>query len=603
MATSTDDFQHMKRFLFPTLFAIVAAAAPFLTNCSQSRPQEADLVLLYTTDVHGACLPYDFSRGHEARFSLSNVSSYVQQERAQHPDAVMLFDTGDYLQGQPSIYYHNFVDTTTTHIVAQVANYMGYDALGIGNHDIEAGEAVYEKRMPIDCQMPLLCANAIDTRTGKPMFHPYTIVERQGIRVAVLGMITPNVPAWLPQALWPNLEFQDMTECAAHWLPIIQKEEKPDLIVGLFHSGGDYTTNGNTLDSYKNENGGIPAATKVPGFDIILLGHDHELRQTHIVNVAGDTVHVLDARSAASCVGRADIHLTWQGNGYCKQITTAIVPMDDVTPDSAFNATFAEQINTINHYIEAPLGTLTGALQASPSLFGPSEFMDFIHDVQLWATGADVSFAGLLSAHAVVEPGTLTMRHLFTLYKYENLMYKLSMTGDEIRQYLEYGYSKQFAVMKSAKDHLLAYVFDADGNIQRNSYGARTVTPTFNYTSAAGIRYTVDVSRPVGSRVQIHSMTDGTPFDPAKRYVVAVNSYQASGGGGFLPDGLGWDKATIAERTMTTTTKDVRSYVADYIKHHGTIRPHLRNEWQVIPHAWWKEGSKKDMKLMNPNMR
>ena len=182
-------------------------------------------------------------------------------------------------------------------------------------------------------------------------------------------------------------------------------------------------------------------------------------------------------------------------------------------------------------------------------------------------------------------------------------MYKLSMTGDEIRQYLEYGYSKQFAVMKSAKDHLLAYVFDADGNIQRNSYGARTVTPTFNYTSAAGIRYTIDVSRPVGSRVQIHSMTDGTPFDPTKRYVVAVNSYQASGGGGFLPDGLGWDKATIAERTMTTTTKDVRSYVADYIKHHGTIRPHLRNEWQVIPHAWWKEGSKKDMKLMNPDMR
>lgn len=136
------------------------------TSCSKpQRPAETDLVVLYTTDVHGACLPFDFKRNAPAHVSLANVATYVNEVRKQMPDGVMLFDTGDFLQGQPSIYYSNYVDTTDTHIVADTYNYLGYDALGVGNHDIETGEDVYVRRLPSQFRMPWLCANAIDQRT------------------------------------------------------------------------------------------------------------------------------------------------------------------------------------------------------------------------------------------------------------------------------------------------------------------------------------------------------------------------------------------------------------------------------------------------------
>lgn len=451
--------------------------------------------------------------------------------------------------------------------------------------------------------MPWLCANAIDTRTGCPMFTPYTVIRRQGLRIAVLGMITPNIAAWLPRSLWPNLEFQDMVECAAHWVPIIQEREHPDLLIGLFHSGGDYTAGGADIDTYKNENGGVPAAIRVPGFDLILLGHDHQPRRFTVVNVVGDTVHVLDAQTQAATVGRADIHLTRSGGRYEKSITTTLVQMDTVEADTAFVAAFADDVRRVNEYVDRQLGTLTAPLEAEAGLVGPSAFMDFIHDAQLWATGADISFASVLSAHAVVPAGTLTMRHLFTLYKYENMMCRLRMTGDEVRRFLEHGFGQQFNTMRDATDHLLAFRFDSTGEIQHGAYGPELAAPTFNYTSAAGIRYVVNVRRPVGERVRILAMSDGRAFHADSTYVVAINSYQACGGGGFIPVGLGWNAATVAARTVATPPRDVRSLVADYIAHVQEVQPRVRGDWDVVPHEWWQRGARRDLQLLNPHQR
>ena len=584
--------------------SVILMATLCLTAC-QSRPEQADLVLLYTTDVHGACLHYDIKHDRPASVSMANVCTYVQAERMAHPDAVMLFDTGDFLQGQPSVYYYNYVDTVSPHIVPSIFNYLGYDAVGMGNHDIETGESVYYDRLPSQFDMPILCANAIDQRTGQPMFQPYTVIERQGIRVAVLGMITPNIAAWLPKQLWPNLEFQDMVECAQHWVPIIQQREHPDLLVGLFHSGSDYTINGNELDTYMNENGGIPAAIKVPGFDIVLCGHDHQVNISTVVNVAGDTVQVLDAKTQAAMVGRADIHLTLnpETGTYRKQITTSLAEMKDYEPDSTFCQRYQYAVDAVNDHVNNPIGQLSATLYGQTSLFGPSEFMDFIHDVQLWATDADISLASVLSPHDTIRAGNLTMRQLFSLYKYENLLFKIRMTGAEVQKFLEFGFGRQFNVMQSPSDHLLAFRQNENGQIETNTFGPRYVTPTFNYTSAAGIRYTLDVSKPQGQRLSIHSMSDGSPFDPEHEYTVAINSYQASGGGDFIPVGLGWSKEELESRIIMAEPKDVRRYVSDYIQAQDTIVPHLRGDWEVIPHDWWLKGMATDKRFINANQR
>lgn len=584
---------------YPSLLAM----SMLLASCAAPKPEEADLVLLFTTDLHGACLPFDFKQNAPAKNSLANVCTYVSQQRAEHPDAVMLFDTGDFLQGQPSIYYYNFVDTTSTHIMPRLFNYMRYDAVGVGNHDIEPGEDVYGRRLPGQFDMPWLCANAIDQRTGEPMFQPYSVIERQGVKIAVLGMITPNIHAWLPKTLWPNLEFEDMVECARKWVPIIQQKEQPDMLIGLFHAGGDYTVDGADLDTPFNENGAVPAAIKVPGFDIVLCGHDHQPRQFMVENVAGDSVLVLDAHTAARLVGRADIHLQLVDGKYQKQIKAELVSMDEVEPDAEFCAIFQPVIDEVNQYVDAPIGELTDTLYGEPSLYGPSEFQDFIHEAQLWATGADISFAAVLAPHDIIPAGPLTMRQLFTLYKYENQLFTLSMTGQNVKDYLEYGFARQFNVMTSANDHLLAYKKDANGKIERNAFGPASVTPTFNYTCAAGVRYTLDVSKPVGERVSIISMSDGSAFDLAATYKVAVNSYQASGGGGFIPHGLGWDDATLHSHIINASPKDVRRYIAEYILQIHTITPQLRGDWEILPTEWWQKGMEKDKKFSNPNQR
>lgn len=560
---------------------LIATAACMMTACN-NKPQEADLVLLYTTDVHGQCLHYDFNRNMPAQTSLANVSTYLKEQRAANPDAVMLFDTGDFLQGQPSMYYYNYIDTVSTHVYTEIFKYLGYDAIGMGNHDIETGEPCYGSRLPREFRqagLPWICANAIDVRTGKPMFQPYLIIERQGLRIAILGMITPNIAAWLPRQLWEHLEFQDMVECAQEWVPRILKDEKPDLMVGLFHAGGDYTADGNTMDTYKNENGSVPVAVKVPGFDIVLCGHDHRKRQFNVANVNGDSVVIMDANTRATVVGRADIHLSRNSDGtYSKQITTSLVPMDSVNVDQDFCQRFQPAVDVVNKYVDSEVGRLTGALLGRPSLVGPSLFIDLIHNVQLWATGADISMASVLSPNDNVQPGTVTMRTLFTLYKYENKLFSLRMTGAEVKKYLEFGFDRQFNTL-DPKD--IAKYRRFDKNV--TPLLAAGKTPTFNYTCAAGIKYTLDLTKPEGSKVEILSMSDGTPFDENKEYVVAVNSYQASGGGQFIPVGLGWDEATLAEHTVLASDLDVRYYVAEYFRKNSPIVPALRGDWQIIP--------------------
>ncbi|MBE6332100.1 MAG: bifunctional metallophosphatase/5'-nucleotidase [Bacteroidales bacterium] len=577
----------MKKYLY------IAAAALALVACNNTKPAEADLVVLYTTDVHGACLGYDFKRARPDKTSLANASTYYQKVRSENPGKVILLDTGDFLQGQPSLYYHNFVDTVSPHIVPRIYNYLQYDAIGVGNHDIEPGDALYERRLPSEFNMPWICANAIDTRTGQPMFQPYVVLNREGLRIAVLGMVTPHIPYWLPKTMWPNLRFDDMVDCARKWVPIIRQKENPDLLIALFHSGYDFSKNGRDFDSRCNENGSVPAIVKVPGFDLCLIGHDHETRLTTVRNAKGDTVPLIDAGVNAYHVGRADIHFTRRSDGtYDKTIRTSLVNTIDYPVDTAYVAHFQNAIDSIKRFVESPVGEITTDLVGIDGLIGPSTFEDFIHEAQLWATKADISLHPVLSPNEVIHAGTITMGDLFAIYKYENLLYTIQMTADEVRQYLEHGYNMQFNSMKSPNDHIMNF---EPGD---NARGLKLSGFTFNYTSAAGIRYEVDVSKMPGSRVRLISMADGSPINPEKLYRVAINSYQYSGGGNFVPLGLHWSREKLQSRTIDVTPIDMRRYLKLYIQAFGPITPHLLGNWKVVPEDWYRVARERDMEIL-----
>jgi len=282
-----------------SLLTIKLLLIMLLVSCSGTGNKS--ISILETTDVHGVILPYDYIEKEKLNASLASSFTYIRQIR-EKKDETILLDNGDNLQGQPEVYYYNFIDTVSPHFCAEVMNYMGYDAGTVGNHDVEAGHAVYD-RLVKEYNFPLLAANAIDIKTGKPYFKPYHIIVKEGIKIAVFGLVTPAIPNWLPQKLYAGIEFKDMVETAKLWMPVILNE-KPDLVVGLFHSGWDRSREEFQKSDPLNENSSAAVAYNVPGFDIIFNGHDHKLANEKFVNSAGDTVQILNGGSRSENIAQ-----------------------------------------------------------------------------------------------------------------------------------------------------------------------------------------------------------------------------------------------------------------------------------------------------------
>ena len=209
----------MKRIALVLCIALLS-----LSVFAQTGPAEKSVTLTFieTSDIHGAIYPYDFVNAKPMATSLAQVASLIAEERAANPNVVLL-DNGDSLQGQPTVYYYNFEKTAGPHIWSQALNFLKYDAIGVGNHDIEAGHTVYDKLYE-ETQAAVLCANAVKP-DGSPYFTPYSIVEKGGVKIAILGLVSPKIPDWLPPQFWTGMEFEDMVESAKKWVPIIQEKE------------------------------------------------------------------------------------------------------------------------------------------------------------------------------------------------------------------------------------------------------------------------------------------------------------------------------------------------------------------------------------------
>jgi 2',3'-cyclic-nucleotide 2'-phosphodiesterase / 3'-nucleotidase len=554
-----------------------------LVSCSGTSRKS--ITIFETTDIHGVILPYDFIEKQKLNASLASSSAIIKKSRLEK-DATFLLDNGDNIQGQPEVYYYNFIDTLSPHFMAEAFNYMQYDAGTVGNHDIEAGHAVYD-RLVKSYNFPLLAANAIDVTTGKPYFKPYTIIEKNGVKIAVMGLITPAIPTWLPPELYKGMEFRDMVETAKIWMPVILNE-KPDLVVGLFHSGWDKSATDEKSNDNTYENGSAAVAYNVPGFDVIFTGHDHKLANEKFVNSAGDTVLILNGGSRSEKLAQADITFSSKKikGKLQRKITGKIINVADFIPDPEFIAKFTPQNEKVNEYVNRVIGNSSVTISSRESYFGSSPFIDMIHSIQLEITGADISFAAPLTFDVEISKGTITVGDMFKLYRFENMLYTMTLSGEEIHKYLEFSYSGWLNTMKGPGDVMLKFRTGKDGKPVLTNGKAFFRNQSYNFDSAAGIDYTVDVSKPEGSRVVIKGFSNGSPFDYNKNYKVAVNSYRGNGGGGHFTEGAGLSKEELRSRLLSSTDRDLRYYILKSIEQKKTVNPEPLNNWKIIPEKW-----------------
>ena len=563
----------------------------FLTGAVLAQDKIVKLKIVETSDIHGNYYPYDFILRHEAAGSLARVYEFVQKERETYKDNLLLLDNGDILQGQPCAYYYNYIDTISPHLAAEVLNYMKYNAGNMGNHDVETGRAVFD-RWAGDCNFPILGANIIDTVTGKTHFKPYEVLERDGVKIVVLGMITPAIPVWLSENLWKGLRFDDMEETARKWMKIIREKENPDLVIGTFHAGQDALLMGGKY----RENASLEVARNVPGFDIVLMGHDHTRELKKIKNVEGDSVLIMDPASKGGVVANADVTLKLRkGKVVEKHISGVLTEMKNYTANKDFMARFAPQFSDVRDFVSKKIGSFTETISTRPAYFGSSAFIDLIHMLQLEITNAEISLAAPLSYDTEISKGDVFVSDMFNLYKYENMLYTMKLSGKEIKDALEMSYALWTNQMKSPDDHLLLLREKRrEGATDRASFK----NFSFNFDSAAGIIYTVDVTKPKGEKVTITSMADGTPFSLDKMYKVALNSYRGNGGGELLTKGSGISQDELKDRILFSTDKDLRYYLMQYIEKKGVIEPHALGLWKFIPEEWVEPAAKRDYEYL-----
>ena len=560
---------------------VLTAVLMSMTTLMAKSPKTVTLRIMETSDVHGAFFPYNFTERRDMSGTMARVSSYLKRQRKEMGNRLILLENGDILQGQPTCYYTNFVATDKPNIAAEVVNYLKYDAQTFGNHDVEVGHKVYDKWIK-ELNCPVVGANIIDLKSGKPYVEPYVIIEREGVRVAILGMLTPAIPNWLHQNLWSGMRFEEMVSCTKRWVKILREQEKADVVIGLFHSGWD---GGIVTDEY-DEDATQKVAEQVEGLDVIFFGHDHRERNTTVKNVL-----CLDPSCNAQKVAVATIQVR---NG---KVTSKKGELIDVTKeplDEDFMRHFQPRIDEVKAFVERKIGVFNENMLSRDAFFGPAAFVDLIHQLQLEHTGADVSFTAPLTFNSEIKAGPVYQSDMFKLYRFENGIYVVRMTGKEIRNFLEMSYDQWVNTMTSPDDHIMLLAPKVAGDNQRENFK----NFTFNFDSAAGIDYVVDVTKPDGQKVHILQFSDGRPFDENAWYRVAMNSYRGNGGGELLVRGAGIPLDSIPQRIEYQSERDQRHYLTEMIEREGSITPKSLNNWRFIPEAWALPAIERDRKLI-----
>lgn len=530
----------------------ILALAPLALACGPKS-----LTVLSTNDVHGAWFDSSYVDG-SVRPSLFAVNSLVDSvRRADGAGNVLLLDAGDCLQGDNAAYYFNYVDTVGEHLFSRIAAYMKYDAVCLGNHDIETGHRVYDRlvRELGSHRIPFMSGNAVRDN-GQPYFPLYKVFRRGGFKVLVLGYNNANIAAWLDRSLWSGMRFRSL-------IPLVQKDVdalmaviKPDVTIVCVHSGagkGDGSIlEDQALDLFKS----------LKGVDLLLCAHDH--RQ---LALNGDGIALLNAGSRARWLGQAKIRLEGKG---AKNITAQLLKVDAAKADTAMRSFFRPDYNKVKAFTLKEIGLLTTELVTRKAFIGTCPYMQLIHKLQLQASGAQISFAAPLTFDGRVKAGVLRNNDLFTIYPYENQLFTLRLKGSEIKRYLEYSYGLWLAAPGSG--HALAIRQRGDPRYAQANWSF--VNPSFNFDSAAGIVYTVDLEKPEGSRVKILRLADGSRFDPEAEYTVAMTSYRANGGGDLLIKGAGIPKEELASR-VNGRYPEIRECLREFILANGALDPSL----------------------------
>lgn len=510
--------------------------------------REVHLTLLHTSDLHGHVLP-TIIKDQPDQGGLAKAATLIKSIRRETPN-VLLIDSGDTIQGSEMAFYFNYHpfregNLRRPHPMILAMNHLGYAAAALGNHDFNFGPVVLKSRIA-ESSFPWLSSNIWWSGEESPfavqgtpaparVWAPYRVVEVDGVRVGILGAVTPNIPEWEQPEFIQGLRFSNVVDEAKTLVPILKEREKVDLVVIAVHAGLEEGGG----SSWENPVG--PLATDTTGVDVILSGHKHVDIPEKLIN----GVLITAPYKWGLRLGRVDLTLEGEtGKGFrviSKRSRT--LSTDGVAPDPDIMAMMAPYRKVMDEYLGKVIGQAAGDFPATDGRRKETALSDLTLRVLCETAGTDIALHDVWALDKHLKAGPITIGDVFRVYFYEDVIYLVELTGRRLKDALEYSAS----LWGGRKD----YTFDA----------------------AAGVTYTMDVTRPVGDRI-VGLAYRGKPVEPDQKLRVAINSYQAQGGGGYTM----FKDAPLLNNTRTW----VREAVIDYITRAKTIAPVTDGNWTVV---------------------
>ena len=573
--------------------AAAAATAPLVgagaaQASGRKEPRTFDLTLLGTSDTHGNVYNWDYYKDAEYDDSahndvgLAKVATLVNQVRAERSGrATLVIDAGDTIQGTPlTTYYAKQEPITSTgqkHPMARAMNVIEYDAVTLGNHEFNYGLPLLDLWIR-QLGFPALAANAVNATSGRPAFLPYLIKKLDlghgapCFRVGILGLTNPGVAIWDAGNVAGKLRFEDMVATAAKWVPIM-RARGADLVIVSAHGGDSGTSSYDP--SLPNENPAALIAAQVPGIDAILFGHAHLDIPERFVTCAATKEDVLMSEPSkfGQRVTRMDFTLTHRwGRWQVVEKHSTNINTNTVVEDPKVLAAVRAQHTTTVGYVNQVVAKSTVELSAAASRYLDTGILDYIQNVQTETVAAALagteyaslpvlSIAAPFSRTAVFPAGDVKIKDVAGLYIYDNTLEAVTMTGAEVRAYLEYS-AKYFRTFAPGDP------VDPDGIND-------PAVPDYNYDTMSGVVYDIDISQPIGDRITKLEHPDGSPVLDGDQFVVAVNNYRRSGGGNF---------PGIVKTQAYNQQKEICQLLIDWAQAKGVIDPadFFVSNWRLV---------------------
>lgn len=544
-----------------TAALLLPGCAP-IAQAAESTTGEKEIQILATSDLHGKFVPFDYATNEESTSgSLAQVATLIKEKRNAN---TILVDVGDTIESNSASLFFD----ETVHPMIAGFNLLNYDFWVAGNHEFNYGVDTLLK-VAKQFNGSFLCGNVYDNSTGKTIGDSYKIVEKDGVKVAVIGYVTPNITRWDAD----NLKNYKVTNPLDEMKTVVAEAEKEaDVIVAALHMGveGEYDLKGSGAEDF---------AEAFPQIDVILAAHGHEER-----NEVKNGVLIIENKNQGQTLTDVDITVKADGNGGY-EVTGAKAEISSASGVEA-DAQMVSALSAYDARAKADAVTVVGELKGgdlvpeteipgiTQSQIEETAMINLINQVQMYYGDAEVSAAAAFSQSANMKEGEIRKCDNALIYKFDNTLYRLEMTGKQLKQYMEWSAN----YYNTYKDGDLTISFNEDMR-------------SYLYDMFGGVKYEINISKKPGSRIENLTRMDGTKIKDTDKLVIAVNNYRANSQ--LLTYGSVYSKENgdtlpkLLEKDVMAG-ESVRGMIGKWIteKNNGIIYPVLSGNWKITGNNW-----------------